>query len=78
MQALLKELNQIQAVADLQRELSKTVAVLRALKSGEIGLENLTIDGDNWKVEEVAESEPLPTEATRVDEAAPPEASATE
>ena len=48
---LLQELNQIQAVADLRRELSKTVAVLRALKTGEIGLENLTIDGDNWKVE---------------------------
>ena len=52
MKSLLKELNQIQQIADLQREISKAVAVLRALKSGEIGLEHLTIDGDNWKVEE--------------------------
>ena len=51
--AFVEELNQIQTVADLKRELSKTVAVLRALKSGEIGLENLIVDGDSWKVEEL-------------------------
>lgn len=63
MQTLLKELNQIQAVADQQRELNKLMAVLKALKAGEISLDNLTIDGDNWKVAEVAESVPVPDSA---------------
>lgn len=77
MQTLLNELNQIQAVADLQRELSKTVAVLRALKSGEIVLENLTIEGDEWKVEELpcvppAELNQLPpSESTAVEQTEP-------
>ncbi len=65
MEAILKELTQIQNVADLQRELSKAVAVLKALKAGTITLENLTVDGDRWALAEVVP--PAPVEAAPVE-----------
>ena len=59
MEDLLKELNQIQAIADLRRELSKTVAVLRGLKSGLITLDNLEVNGDDWRIVAIAPVEPI-------------------
>ena len=59
--------------AKLQQELAvsrgnyaKTMAVLRALKSGAVRLEQLVIDGDTWTVLEfvTAPENPVPKEAS--------------
>jgi hypothetical protein len=47
---LLREINEINAVANLRADYAKTLALLRALKSGRVLLDEVTLEGDGWSV----------------------------
>jgi ribosomal protein L12E/L44/L45/RPP1/RPP2 len=47
---LLREINEINAVANLRADYSKTMALLRALKAGRVSLDDVTLEGDGWQV----------------------------
>ena len=50
MDELLREINEINAVANLRADYSKTMALLRALKAGKVSLEDVVLDGNGWSV----------------------------
>jgi len=50
MDELLRELAEIQATAQVRSDYAKTLALLRALKAGEITLDNVTMTADGWSV----------------------------
>ena len=52
MEALLQELKQIDAQAALQADYQKTLALLRAIKAGDISLDNVTMTDNGWTVED--------------------------
>lgn len=49
----MRELGEIQSVADARRDYAKTLALLRALKAGTISLENVTMTADGWALAEI-------------------------
>jgi hypothetical protein len=51
----MRELRSIQGVCDYQ----KTLALLRALKSGTVSLDNVTMTNDGWTVAEVIVEPPV-------------------
>ena len=50
MDELLREINEINAVANLRADYTKTMALLRALKTGRVSLDDVTLEGDGWSV----------------------------
>ena len=67
MDELLREINEINAVANLRADYAKTMALLRALKSGRVSLESVTLTANGWQV---ADDTPPVTEA-EVEQAEP-------
>ena len=60
MDELLRELNEINAVANLRADYAKTLALVRALKSGDVKLDEVMLTADGWQV---AAAEPQAREA---------------
>lgn len=53
MDGLLRELNEINRLHQLQADYAKTLALLRALKAGAVTLDNVTLTSDGWQVAEI-------------------------
>lgn len=62
MDEFLKQLNEINAVSQLRSDYAKTIALLRALKSGSVGLDNVTLTADGWQVSAFVPIVPAVTE----------------
>ena len=71
MDELLREINEINAVANLRADYSKTLALLRALKAGRVALGQVTLLDDGWQL---AASEPVDVESIGVPVPAEPPA----
>lgn len=56
MDELLQELNEINAAAQVRMDYAKTLALLRALKSGRVSLDSVTLIEGGWSVAAVAPS----------------------
>ncbi len=73
----MQELNAIQNASTLSCDYRKTLALLRALKTGTVSLDNVTMTDDGWTVAEVEPStEPAEDAADPLENAvavAPPE-----
>jgi hypothetical protein len=52
MDELLQEMAEIDAVAAIRRDYQKTLALLRALKAGTIGVDDITMLPDGWRLVE--------------------------
>ena len=50
MDELLREMNEINAVANLRADYAKTLALLRALKGGRVFLEQVALAADGWQI----------------------------
>lgn len=50
----------LHAVAPVRLEHSKTIALLYALKAGDVTLDQLTLDGETWQVVDVKVESPEP------------------
>lgn len=63
---LLKELDDLNALAQVRNNYSKTLALLRALKAGKVSLEDVRLTADGWQVGAV--TSPLPEIAVELTE----------
>jgi hypothetical protein len=52
---LLRELNRLNELNEARNNYAKTLALLRALKTGTVTLDNVTMSEDGWNVAAVAE-----------------------
>jgi len=62
MDELLRELEQINAMAQAKADYAKTLALLRAMKAGSVRLSDVDLIADGWTVTKPAPPEPQPAE----------------
>lgn len=60
MQKLREELDRIHAQYVMQANWPKSIALLRALKAGEVQLDQINVTADGWQLVEVKMEEPEP------------------
>ena len=58
MEKFLAELQRIEQLATSQNNWAKTMALLHALKAGDVSLDNVTLTADGWKVAAIPELAP--------------------
>lgn len=62
MEELVRKLNAEQVRHNLMCDYAKTLHLLRALKAGEVALDNVAMVGDGWSLAEIPVPSPTPTE----------------
>ena len=64
MKELLKTLSDIDAAAQVRADYTKTIALLNALKSGEVTLDEVVMTDDGWRVDQPSDDADPETDET--------------
>ena len=64
MKELLKTLSDIDTAAQVRADYTKTIALLNALKDGEVTLDEVVMTDDGWRVEQPSDDADSETEET--------------